>query len=226
MTEIKQSSSTKDRILDAAERLFASRGFSGTSLRDITAEAGANLAAVNYHFQSKDALIVAVVARRAGPVNEQRLKLLDECEARAGDGPLDPDCVFRAFLEPMLGFRKRLASGAVTGRLISQVFTEPGEFFRELFQNEFRETARRFIAAFQRAFPELPPQEMFWRFQFTIGALVHAMAGEEHLRFISGGLCEPATDEALVARLIAFAVAGFRAPVPAILQGGTKCEVS
>jgi len=75
---------TKDRILDVAERLFAEHGFANTSLRSITAEAGANLAAVNYHFQSKDALIQAVFARRLGPLNQARLEMLDAAEARAG----------------------------------------------------------------------------------------------------------------------------------------------
>ena len=91
---------TKDRILDVAERLFGDRGFTDTSLRTITAEAGANLAAVNYYFQSKDALIQAVFARRLGPLNQERMAMLDACEARVGDGPLSIEEVLRAFLEP------------------------------------------------------------------------------------------------------------------------------
>lgn len=213
---------TKDRILDAAERLFAQRGFAATSLRDITAEAGANLAAVNYYFQSKDALIVAVVSRRAGPLNQRRLALLDECEARAGGGPPSPECVLRAFLEPMLGFRRQSLHGEAIGRLIGQVFTEPGNIFRQLFQGEFAVTAGRFLAALRRAFPDLPDQELFWRFQFAIGAVVHTMAGEEHLRVISGGLCDTSDDAATLERLVAFAAAGFRAPVPALAKGGVK----
>lgn len=214
--------STKDRILDAAERLFAERGFAATSLRDITAEAGANLAAVNYHFQSKEALIVAVVARRAGPLNQRRLALLEECEARAGGGAAPADCVLRAFLEPMLGFRRQLPHGDAVGRLIGQVFTEPGNIFRQLFQTEFAVTAGRFLAALGRAFPELPEQELLWRFHFTIGAVVHTMGGEEHLRVISGGLCDPSDDKATLERLVAYAVAGFRAPIPVLAKGGAR----
>src|ERR1700730_14909847 len=82
------TSTTKDRILDAAERLLAKRQFDATSLRAITAEADVNLAAVNYHFQSKDALIRAVIKRRIGPVNVKRLAMLDAIEQAAGDGPL------------------------------------------------------------------------------------------------------------------------------------------
>src|SRR5215831_1778832 len=94
--------STKERILNAAERLFSRHGIEATSLRTITAEAGVNLAAVNYHFQSKDALVRSVVARRVGPVNERRLALLDGYEAAAGDGPLALEQVLDAFLRPVL----------------------------------------------------------------------------------------------------------------------------
>ncbi len=217
-----QTPTTKDRILDAAERLFAQRGFAGTSLRDITAEAGANLAAVNYHFQSKEALIVAVVARRAGPVNQRRLALLDECEARSNGGPPSPECVLRAFLEPMLGFRRQLPHGDAVGRLIGQVFSEPGNIFRRLFESEFATTAARFIGALGRAFPELPREEMYWRFHFTIGAVVHVMGGEDHLQVISGGACDPLDDAATLERLVAFSVAGFRAPAPALAKGSAR----
>ena len=79
---------TKDRILDSAERLFARDGFEATSLRAITAEANVNLAAVNYHFQSKEALVQTVIGRRMGPVNAQRLALLDAYEAEASDATL------------------------------------------------------------------------------------------------------------------------------------------
>src|SRR5579871_5345079 len=94
--------STKDRILDTAERLFARDGFEATSLRAITAEAGVNLAAVNYHFQSKEALVRAVIGRRMGPVNEKRLAMLDACETAAGDGPLPLEGVLEAFVRPVL----------------------------------------------------------------------------------------------------------------------------
>src|SRR5579863_9327890 len=92
---------TKDRLLDAAERLFAQHGIEATSLRVITREAGVNLAAVNYHFQSKEALMHAVIARRLDPINEKRLAMLDACEAKAGEGPLAVDEVLHALLGPI-----------------------------------------------------------------------------------------------------------------------------
>src|SRR5579864_3993381 len=88
---------TKTRILDAAEKLFADKGFEATSLRDITAEADVNLAAVNYHFQTKDSLIDAVIARRIEPVNKKRVELLDS----AGSNP-NIEQILIAFLAPVL----------------------------------------------------------------------------------------------------------------------------
>src|SRR5580704_13248627 len=93
---------TKDRILDAAERLFARDGFEATSLRAITTEASVNLAAVNYHFQSKEALVQAVIGRRMGPANAQRLALLDAYEAQAVDAPVPLEKIMDAFLRPVV----------------------------------------------------------------------------------------------------------------------------
>src|ERR1700689_3627548 len=93
---------TKDRILNAAERLFARDGFEATSLRAITAEAGVNLAAVNYHFQSKEALVQAVIGRRMGPVTARRLALLDAYEAEAGDAAVPLEKLLDAFLRPVV----------------------------------------------------------------------------------------------------------------------------
>lgn len=213
--------STKDRILDAAERLFADKGFPDTSLRTITAEAGANLAAVNYYFQSKDALIQAVFARRLGPLNAERLTMLDACEARAGNGPPPLEEILRAFLEPV--FRVGHPHASTFGHLLGRMYLDPGDLFERIFREQFSAAKVRFIAAFQRALPELPPEELFWRLHFLIGALAHAMAGRHHLKVISDGRCDPSDPEATISRLIAFLAAGFRAPVPA-KQGEAQCN--
>src|SRR5205807_450918 len=91
---------TKNRILDAAERLMGNQGFE-VPLRAITAEAGVNLAAVNYHFQSKDALLDAIIARRFAPVNRRRIEVLDQVEAEHPDGPLPLEPVLNAFFQPV-----------------------------------------------------------------------------------------------------------------------------
>ena len=105
---------TKKSLLDAAEALIAEHGVAGASLRAITTRAGANLAAANYHFGSKKALARAVIARRFGPVNTERLRLLDEAEQASGDDAVDLETLVRAFVGPVVTFRQascRTAAG-------------------------------------------------------------------------------------------------------------------
>ncbi len=212
MTEIAKAVSTKDRILDAAERLFAEHGFAQTSLRDITAEAGVNLAAVNYHFQSKDHLIAAVFDRRIGPLNEQRIALLDQLEKEAAGEPLVVEDLLRAMLGPMLRMGGT-PEGASAANLIGRAHTEPGDIFEHLFTGQFAPVAVRFMAATRRALPDLPEVELLWRIVFSIGAMSHAIAGHRHINVVSGGLCDTSDVDSMLDRLISFAAAGCRAPV-------------
>ncbi len=169
--------STKDRILDSAERLFARDGFEATSLRAITAEANVNLAAVNYHFQSKDALLHAVIGRRMGPVNEKRMAMLDACEAAAGDGPLPVEAVLDAFVLPVLEISRTHAKEF--GPLMGRLYTEPGEFIQRVYKEHLEHVANRFVNAFRRALPDLEPDELLWRLHFVIGAMTHTHGRRE-----------------------------------------------
>jgi AcrR family transcriptional regulator len=212
---------TKGRILDAAERLFAEKGFAQTSLRDITAEAGANIAAVNYYFQSKEALIDAMFARRVGPVNAERLAMLDRFEREAGEGPVPVECILRAFIEPV--FRLiGTPEGAAAANLIGRVFVEPGDVFSRLFAGQFAPTVARFFAATRRALPELPETELYWRIHFAIGVMGHTVAGLRHIAVTSGGRCDITDVRGITDRLVAFVAAGAKAPfVPA--KGESPC---
>lgn len=203
---------TKDRILDAAERLFARDGFEATSLRAITAEAQANLAAVNYHFQSKEALVQAVIGRRMGPVNQQRLSLLDAYEAEAGGDAVPLEKLLDAFLRPVIEIAGGHAKEFVP--LVGRLYTEPGGFSERLYQQQFEPLARRFIPALQRSLPEVPVAELVWRIHFAIGVMAHTMGAGEMLRAMSGGRCDPMGDpEGTLRRMKAFISAGLTAPV-------------
>jgi AcrR family transcriptional regulator len=212
---ISPPATTKDRILDAAERLFSERGFAETSLRAITSEAGANLASVNYYFQSKDALIQAVFARRLGPINQMRIRMLDELEAHAGDCPVALEDLLRVFIEPVIE-----VGGGADGRfarLFGRFFMEPGPLFQQVFENQFAEARERFLPALELALPGVPREEKFWRMFFMMGAASHLLVGRHHLQVISQGACDTSDSRAAVARLIAFVAPGFRAQVP---EGG------
>jgi AcrR family transcriptional regulator len=207
--------STKDRILDAAEQLFADRGFANTSLRRITAAAGANIASVNYYFQSKEALIRAVFSRRLVPINKARLEMLDRLEARGG--PLAVEDVLRAFAEPVLRTPESLRGLMTFGRLIGRMYSDPSDMLSRIFFEEFAELRTRFQAAFQRAIPDLPLEELYWKLHFGIAVFAHTMSGLHRLKTISGGICDISDSAAILERLIAFLAAGFRAPVPAVI---------
>src|SRR5579871_2103764 len=127
---------TKTRILDAAEKLFGEKGFDATSLRDITAEADVNLAAVNYHFQSKESLIEAVVVRSANPVNQQRLEMLEA----AGPHPTVEQIV-EAFVGPILEYDFQPMAP-----LMARVMASP-EVMKRIFSRHMESLSSRFADA-------------------------------------------------------------------------------
>ena len=199
---------TRERILDVAERLFADSGFASTSLRDITAEAGVNLAAVNYHFGSKEALLGAILERRIRPMNDRRLALLDQVEAEAGAGAAAVEQIVAAFLHP--AFRQVAAMGSHRRqllKLLGQLHTQANPETRKLFFRQFDEVRMRFTASFQRALPDIDPDEVARRMMYIVGAMSYIMMWGEQ----SGHL--PAQPpERLQQSLIDFASAGMAAP--------------
>lgn len=204
------ASETKDRILDVAERLFADRGYPATSLRDITAEAGVNLASVNYHFGGKESLLAALLERRFAPTNRRRLELLDALEAEAGDGRPRVEDVLRAFLAPPFEKQQEWGEGGRTFlRLVGRLHAETNDEHRATYLRHFEEIRRRFTAALHRALPHLDAADVHWRMMFLIGSMALAMA--EGLTPRAGGPPPRDPDEVLDA-LLCFAAGGVAAP--------------
>lgn len=204
---------TKVAIMDAAERLFAARGFEATSLRAITGEAGVNLASVNYHFSSKDALVLAVLKRRLKPLNDNRLALLDRFQREAGGRPLRVEQILEAIFRPALELLKRPSgAGQCVLRLIGQILAEPGAYLKPLIEEEFAENRRRFHEALHRALPDLSPEEIHWKLHFAMGAFNHTIGHAQVLKLSSEGRCRVGDAGETLERLIAFCAAGFRAP--------------
>ncbi len=204
---------TKERILDVSERLFADRGFSETSLRDITSEAGVNLAAVNYHFGSKEALLSAILERRFRPINDKRIALLDQLEAAAGKPGPELEDILRAFLGPP--FYAWAEMGECVQKflkLVGQIHAEINEDVRAIFIDQFDVVLQRYTAALQRALPALGPDEVGRRSGFVVGAMAHTMIWGEQLGSRTGGtFSDPGQ---LLDSLVGFAAAGMSAPVP------------
>ena len=206
-------SDTRGRILDAAERLFAAHGFAGTSLRAVTREAGANLAAVHYHFGTKEDLLRAVLSRIVLPVNRERLEMLERVEAAAGSDPPSLEGILEAFIAPDLRLIRDLGErGVIITRFLGRSLTEPAEMVQALSREHFEELGQRFVEAFARALPEVPQTEVYWRFKLVVGVLVYVLDDTDR----TGGYVEDPSDvDGPVRRLVTFLAAGLRAPVPA-----------
>jgi AcrR family transcriptional regulator len=206
---------TKTRILDAAEGLFVSGGFDSMSMRQITSAAGVNLAAVNYHFGSKDALIQAVLARRLDPLDGQRLTMLDTFEATYGAGLTCEHVLVALFLPAVRIFRSDAPMADRFLQFIGRAYTDPSPVVRDFIQTNYLQTLGRFFFAFQRTLPELSRQDLGFRLNFAMGALSGILAGGNTQRLIREFTQQQDDHEAVIlSRLASLMVAALRAPMP------------
>ena len=206
---------TRERVLDAAELLFAREGLSRPSVRQITSEAGVNVAAVNYHFGSREALVEAVFERHASTVNAERVERLDAILHEAGTDRPSLTAILEAYLEVRLRHRKECDTGAMgLKQLFGHLLAEPPEVVEPLMQKHFRPTTDRFLAALSQALPELPREELDFRFQLVMASLATTASGPLQNPTTD---TEPMDDNETIQKLITFLAAGLRAPstVPA-----------
>ena len=198
--------STKQRILDSAEALFARHGFAGASLRQVTASANVNLAAVNYHFGSKENLINEVFRRRLDELNGQRLRALEIVTAAAGYTLED---VLDAFVRPALALSQDNKGGAGFVRVLARAYAEHNEQLRQFLHDNYGPALKEFAASFARLLPHLDKQELYWRLDIVSGALTYAMADFGMIK--RRGTSEQQHRDLSAEHLIRFAAAGLRA---------------
>jgi len=211
---VKPQHETRTRILDAAEELFMLHGFEGTSMRLLTAKAGVNLAAVNYHFGSKDALIEALFRRRLDPMNEERIAALDRLEDFSAEN------IIRAFIRPSLRLIEDTKGGGRNfSRLLGRTYTEPAKAVRALIGQMYAPTMERYKAALERALPQMPRDELVWRMHFMFGTLAYTLAATDTVQLIAGCKPEDRHDARLLEeRLTAFLAAGLHAPLKSSIK--------
>ena len=206
---------TRHRILDAAEKLFAHHGFESTSLRSIIASANVNLAAIHYHFRSKEGLIRAVIERRFAPVNDERLRLLAEFEKQTDGKTPRVEEILEAFLAPMLRIGLLdSGQGPLLMQLGGRLLQGPDGMLEKAAGGEFERVAVRFLAALQKALPSLTRQEIAWRMNFTIGAAARALFGGIPVKVLSSASHENLQErdvQRVLQRLITYTTAGMRA---------------
>ena len=207
-------SETVDRILDAAEELFAEKGFSDTSLRMITGKAGVNLAAVNYHFGSKKSLIQAVFARFLTPFCLSLEAAFDEVEQKAAPGPPSLNAVLQALTETLVEMpRQHDSSIAIYMRLQGLAYTQSQGHLRRFLEVEYSHTFRRFMGLLKDATPELSAVDRYWRIQFMLGSTAFTLSSSDALTEILWNKLGVETNtEEIVNHLVPFLASGMQGP--------------
>ncbi|MEO5694039.1 MAG: TetR/AcrR family transcriptional regulator [Usitatibacter sp.] len=207
------SADTKTRILDAAEELFMEHGFEATSLRSLTSAASVNLAAVNYHFGTKEELFQTVLTRRLDPMNQERIDLLEKLE-REGARSLNVEKILSSMLIPALRLaRDEKRGGKNFLRLVGRAYADPAPFIRHFLSQQYAGMISRYKEAFLKALPHLSRQELTWRLHFVMGAISYTLAGTDaHKLFAQVTASDKENDELLLQRLAPFLVAGLKAP--------------
>jgi AcrR family transcriptional regulator len=232
----KSPDATRRRILEAAEALFLEHGFDGTSLRMLTAAAGVNLAAVNYHFGGKDELFRAMLAARLDPLNRDRIALLVEYEKAAGGRPLACETIMNALFIPTLRLARQASHRGTDAdflRLLGRAYVDPSPLLRRFLSERYAPMAARFKDAFGRALPQFPKRELSWRLHFMMGALAYTLAGTDPWKLIAAlspdrcadkGAAEAENDALLLRRLAPFLAAGLKAPLPEPDRGAATAK--
>ncbi len=205
-----QDAATKAAVLVAAERLFALHGFQSVSVRDITSVAGVNLASVNYHFGSKDALLFEIFRRRTAELNRERARMLHEAAAAHGGKP-PVRAILTALFAPPLRWSSPDHERRIAVQFIIRARSEGTEAMREVLSTDVSHL-RRFADALIGALPHLPPEVVYWRLHFALGMLHNNRFAEfDRLHILSDGVTRESDTETLLRRMVDFAEAGFLA---------------
>ena len=167
---------TKENILDVAECLFAQNGFAGTSVRSIVEGAEVNIAAINYHFKSKEGLFIAVIKRRFSEIEAERFAKLDQHLSENNEPTLEG--VVRAFLEPL---RHAFETNNQVPMMLIRVFCESSDL-KELINPIFDETKNRFYLALRKVYKNLSDADVSWRFQYMISSMVGSIIFAEDIQ--------------------------------------------
>ncbi len=207
----RKSQATKQRILDAAEELFAGEGFASVTVRQIMRKAEADVALAYYHFESKRDLFDAVLLRRAEHLNAIRLKALQDVEDRHPDDAPTVQEIIAAFTNPLLELLgEEHDEWQHYFALIAQVNNSP-EWGGELMTRYFDPLVNRFIEALRKALPNCDAAEIYWSYHFLSGALTLTFAETGRLDNLSQGACSSSDMQSMIERMPKFLAAGFEA---------------
>lgn len=199
----------RERILDAAEELFALHGYDGVTLRQIASSAGVDVALANYHFGKKKQLFLATFMRRAQILNDLRLQALLEVENNEST-VMTLDAVISAFLRPMQQVQLEGDKGWQNYCALVAYVNSSSVWGHEMMHRSFDPLVSKFIAAFQVVLPDAPLDRLHWAYHYLSGALTLTLAQTGRIDRLSGGLCQSTDAQTAYDLMIPFAVAGFR----------------
>jgi AcrR family transcriptional regulator len=200
------TSETREQLLAAAERLFATRGFAGVSVRAIAADAGVNWSLVGYYFRGKDGLLAEVYRRHCTTLNTERLRLLRE----ARRDRLTLESVIEAFVRPALAEIQDRHGETTFSRLRAMLAAEDAPLLTQLVADNFDQSSQTFVAALRECLPKLPVEEVLWRFHFMLGTIYYSASSPQRIKAFSRGRCNPADVDDTVRHLVPFLAAAFR----------------
>jgi AcrR family transcriptional regulator len=200
------TSETREQLLAAAERLFAERGLAGVTVRLIAAAAGVNWSLVGYYFRGKDRLLAEVYRRHCVALNRERFRLLKD--ARKAGLPLES--VIEAFVRPALAEIQGGEGQNQYSRLRAMLAAEAAPLLTQLVADNFDASSRAFVAALRECLPDLPADEVLWRFHFMLGTIYYSVSSPQRIKAFSRGRCNPGDVEATLRQLVPFLAAAFR----------------
>ena len=201
---------TREKLVVAAENLFALHGYRGVSVRAIAAAAGVNWSLLGYYFRGKEGLLFEVYRRHCNALNAERFQLLKAARAECQPPPLEK--VIEAFVLPALSIAQTQAGGASFSRLRAVLAAEDSKLLDQLVTQNFDSSSAEFINALCECLPELSRDEVLWRFHFMLGTIYYTASGPHRIKAFSEGRCDPASVSENTKHLIPFLAAGFRAP--------------
>ena len=202
---------TKKRLLDAGERLFAEQGFPTVSVRTVTAKAKQNLAAVNYHFGSKEGLLEAIYLRRGHELNAERRTLLAEAAEKHAGRPIPLEDVIHAMLAPSFSWCVDRTSGRATFILfLFRSYHDSTPALKKLRLKEAEILRAMFLPHLRLATPELRDEDLYWGIQFALGAMHYTIGDLGWVKAVSGYACDTSDIDGIIRRLVGFVAGGFR----------------
>lgn len=203
------TSKPKRSLLDAAQAEVAAKGFDAVSVRDVTERAKANVAAVNYHFGSREGMMGLVMIRCLAPVQQERLDRLTVLERKWGSKGVPLEELLDAFLRPLLVEGPDSSTAAVQ-RVLARVLSLPPESLPVALQESMVELWRRYLKALGKSLPDCSLQELGWRLHGVTSLAIGTLAGDEPVRHWSGVGLNPETSEQKGSRLVRWAIALMR----------------